>query len=236
MHQPFRILILFCALALAATHSGDGSPAPSPPAAAMKLSEVKAMDLLLFAPHPSYPYAARRAHAIGAGVAALEVDEETGLVKKATMRISTGSPILDENTLGTLRQWRFKPHTLSEARVPIHYTMNGINLDVRKQEKSMAEILAPFLGAGALRKAPTPQYPGFQNWGFKHGKGIYEIRVDPTGKVSNVAVLTSSGDPVFDEAVQKTLHKWQFTRGPLTVELPLSFALTPTSYRIDVAR
>lgn len=51
-----------------------------------------------------------------------------------------------------------------------------------------------------------------------------------------MTVLKSSGDHAFDESVQKTLRKWEFTRGPLTVELPLSFALTPTSYRIDVAR
>ncbi len=237
MHQPPRIRrLLLCALALAATRSGQASAVPSPSPATIPLTDAQAMELLVFAPRPPYPYEARRAYAIGAGVAALEVDEETGLVKKATMQVSTGSRLLDDNTVETLRQWRFKPHTTAGALVPISYTMNGINIEVHKHEKSMAEILAPFLGAGALRKAPTPQYPSFPNWSFRHGKGIYEIRADATGKVSNVAVLTSSGDPVFDGTVQKTLRKWQFTRGPLTVELPLSFALTPTSYRIDVAR
>lgn len=87
-----------------------------------------------------------------------------------------------------------------------------------------------------LRKAPTPQYPGFRSRDFRYGKGIYEIRDNTSGKVTTVTVLKSSGDPAFDESVQKTLRKRQFTRGPLTVELPLSFTLTPTSYRIDGAR
>lgn len=49
-------------------------------------------------------------------------------------------------------------------------------------------------------------------------------------------VLQSSGDPIFDQAAAKALGKWQLNRGPLIVELPLSFVLTPRSYRVDVAR
>lgn len=100
----------------------------------------------------------------------------------------------------------------------------------------MTEVLAPFLGAGALRNAPIPQYPHRKNWSTKQGKGIYEIRADAAGKVTKVVVLKGSGDSVFDSIVQKTIRQWLFTRGPLTVELPLSFTLTPTSYQVDVAR
>lgn len=166
----------------------------------------------------------------------MEIDLATGLVQQATMRPSTGSAVLDGTTLDTIRKWRFKPHTLSAVRIPIHYDMSGIRYDFEKKERSMAEILAPYLGAGTVRKASVPEYPGRQNWGFKHGKGIYEIHADQSGKVASVNVLKSSGDPIFDHAAQKALGRWEFTRGPLSVELPLSFALTPTSYRVDVAR
>ena len=237
MSRSFSRWIL-CALACVAAGArlDASSASPSPARAAWKYDSAKAKQLLLYAPHPTYPYAARRVNAIGAGIALLKIDEETGLVKEATMQLSTGSRLLDDNTLETLRKWRFRPHTTPIAKVPIHYTMVGVSIDVQKREKSMAEILEPFLGKGALRKAPIPQYPGFQSWDFKHGKGIYEIRDDASGQVTSVTVLKSSGDAAFDDSVQKTLRKWRFTRGPLTVELPLSFTLTPTSYRIDVAR
>ncbi len=240
MPSPLRSpRLLLCAIALLALPSSGAaarSPSPSPSDEKMTMNDAKKMGVLLFAPFPSYPYEARRDRAIGAGIAILAIDQETGLVKEAHMQLSTGSPILDQNTLDTLRRWRFRPHTLYGLKVPIHYDMPSIGVDYRKKQKPMAEILAPYLGPGAVRKAPIPQYPGRQNWGFKHGKGIYEIRSDAAGKVTAVKVLTSSGDAVFDEAVQKTLRKWQFNRGPLTVELPLAFALTPTSYRVDVAR
>ena len=97
-------------------------------------------------------------------------------------------------------------------------------------------MLATYLGAGTLSNAPAPIYPVPQSWSYKHGKGVYELEVDPSGHVTDVRILQSSGDETFDKTVRKTLLKWRLTRGPLVVEIPLSFALTPNSYRLDVAR
>ncbi|MGH8094325.1 MAG: hypothetical protein ACREIF_12775 [Chthoniobacterales bacterium] len=49
-------------------------------------------------------------------------------------------------------------------------------------------------------------------------------------------VLKSSGDPAFDRSVEKTLGKWKLRRGPLVLELPLRFVLTPSSYSVQLAR
>lgn len=233
--SPWFSRVLSGALFWGAIGSSFGAAASSSPQpAGEKIDYDHVKQFLVFSPRPSYPYEARKVRAGGSGVAMLKIDEETGRVQEATMRASTGSVVLDNNTLLTLRLWRFQPHTVAKATVAINYSMQGVSIE--KHERSMAEILTPFLGETALRKAPTPQYPEYVNWGHRQGKGVYVISDDARGQVTSVTVRKSSGDPVFDEAVQKTLRKWQFTRGPLTVELPFSFVLTPTSYRIDVAR
>ena len=129
-----------------------------------------------------------------------------------------------------------EPHTVASVKTPISFTLEGVLLTYKKDEHPLAEILAPFLGKGAVRKAEVPEYPDRAHWTSKQGKGRYEIHVSADGRVENVVVLQSSGDPVFDKAAVKTLGKWELNRGPLVVELPLSFILTPSSYRVDIAR
>jgi periplasmic protein TonB len=96
---------------------GAGRPAQS--------GSVKA--LALYAPRPSYPYEARRSSVTGSGVAELTVNSESGNVIEARMSQSTGSSILDNATVATLRRWRFKPGIASNIAVPITYTLTGVS-------------------------------------------------------------------------------------------------------------
>jgi len=84
--------------------------------------------MALYAPKPPYPYEARLRGFVGFGVVVLEIDIRTGYVKSARMQPSTGHKILDEAALGAFRQWRFKPGTVSKAKIPIRYSMKGSNL------------------------------------------------------------------------------------------------------------
>ncbi len=236
-----KVRLLLPILLVALVHSAaakDAEPSATPGRSDEKFDLQRQLQdgRLLYAPYPVYSYEARRLHQVGSGIARLKVDPETGNVAEATMQLSTGSAILDNATLRALRLWKFKPHTVSAAKIPVTYTLLGALFTYKKDEHPLAEMLAPFLGAGAVRKAKVPEYPDRQHWSFKHGKGRYEIHVGAGGRVENVAVLQSSGDPVFDNAAVKTLGKWELNRGPLVVELPLSFILTPNSYRVDIAR
>jgi TonB family protein len=49
------------------------------------------------------------------------VDTASGKVTTAMMAESTGNAILDKVTTDTFRQWRFKPGTVSQVRVPVTY-------------------------------------------------------------------------------------------------------------------
>lgn len=183
----------------------------------------------------SYPYEARRAGITGSGVVVIEIDRPTGKVKSAHMAPSTGSSILDNAALSSFRQWRFKPGIASAIKIPITFSFGGPPVfEYRVKEKPMDEALAHFLGKGVVVKGPIPAYPRFPPWTEKHGLGVYELHIQKDGTVAEVKILKPSGDDIFDRVAIDTLRKWRLRRGPLILELPLSFALTPTSYSVDI--
>jgi len=83
--------------------------------------------LALYAPRPPYPYEARRGGITGSGIAQLTVNPEVGNVIDARMAQSTGSAVLDNATVETLRNWRFKSGVASSIQVPITYTLTGVS-------------------------------------------------------------------------------------------------------------
>jgi TonB family protein len=194
--------------------------------------------LAVYTPRPKYPYEAHLRRQTGTGVAVLMVDPSTGVVKNAEMEVSTGHEILDNAALSTFRRWQFKPGTVSKVHVPVTFTMGGrVDIALKVTEiKDVDSILAPFLGRGTLLSAPQPRYPVHPLWTNKEGKGIYEMRVRKDGKVEDVRILKSSGDPTFDHITVDALRRWRLRRGPMTIELPLAFRLTPRTFDFWVAK
>ena len=92
----------------------------------VELTNQESDELALFAPDPTYPQEAREKGQSGAGIAMLTIDTTTGHVIKAEMRVSTRSKILDQAAVQGLRQWRFKPRTVSKVWVPIKSSCQGI--------------------------------------------------------------------------------------------------------------
>ena len=89
--------------------------------ASVPISLSVAQSMAISAPLPEYPYEAKRRNLSGSGVCVVTVDIATGRVTDATMSQSTGSPFLDKFTIQTFKNWRFKPGTVSQFRVPISY-------------------------------------------------------------------------------------------------------------------
>jgi TonB family protein len=188
----------------------------------------------IYAPKPQYPLEARTQRIAGSGVARLAVDPNTGFVKKAEMERSTGSPALDDAALTAFRRWRFAPGTVAKIRIPITFTMRGgvVTQVVVMHKRDMDEMLAPFLGKGTVLNGPSPSYPFPPPWTNKQGDGKYELHVGKNGQVEEVRILKRSGDSTFDRVAVATLRKWRLRRGPMVVELPLAFKLTPQTYDI----
>lgn len=204
-----------------------------------KLDERAVQAVVISGVQPEYPYEARLHHITGRGVVLIRIDRATGKVASCEMARSTGSPILDEAALRAFQRWRFKPGTVDGVRIPITFTMAGYDAEAytyHVKQKPTDQALAPFLGKGTVDKGPMPAYPGLVPWTDKQGRGVYEIRVRKDGTVSEVKILKWSGDEVFDRTVVETLLKWRFRRGPLIVELPLAFSLTPTHYSVFIPK
>ena len=226
MRPPICEIVLILLLIHAPTHHGFPSDETR------QVGSVKA--LAVYAPRPQYPYEARARRQAGAGVAILTIDPNTGFVKKAEMATSTGYQILDNAALAAFGLWEFKPGTVSKVKIPIRFTMRGsvVTELVVMQKRDMDKILAPLLGKDTVLNGPSPRYPLSPPWTNKQGDGKYELHVGKNGKVEEVKILKSSGDRTFDRVAVETLRKWQLRRGPMVVELPLAFKLTPQTYDI----
>jgi TonB family protein len=195
------------------------------------------MSTVASGPRPDYPYEARRQRITGSGIVLMEVDRATGKVTEARMLVSTDSPILDDAALYAFRRWRFKAGTPGPIKVPIAFGLGRLpTFEYRVKQKPMDDVLARFLGKGVVLKGPIPAYPRVPPWTEKHGQGVYELHVQKDGTVTEVKILKRSGDDTFDRVAVDTLRKWRLRRGPLILELPLRFRLTPGSYSVDIPK
>jgi len=195
--------------------------------------------VLISGVRPEYPYEARKRRITGSGIVVMHIDRATGNVTSCEMAPSTGDEMLDDAAMFAMRQWRFKPGPVM-AKCPVTFTISGqdtqIVTDYHVKEKSMDDALARFLGKGTVDKGPIPAYPRSVPWTTKQGKGVYEIHVRKDGTVSEVKILKRSGDETFDRTAVDTLRQWRLRRGPLILELPLAFRLTPDHYAVDIPK
>lgn len=81
--------------------------------------EVKA--ITVYAPTPKYPFETDYNAPRGTATARFEVDKQSGAVTNVTLTQSTGSRMLDNVVVGTLRRWRFKPGTIARIEIPIGF-------------------------------------------------------------------------------------------------------------------
>jgi protein TonB len=74
----------------------------------------------LYAPPPTYPYAARQAHEEGTVVLLVMIDE-AGSPVSVSVDQSSGYPILDRTALEAAREYRFRVGNSRQLRVPMHF-------------------------------------------------------------------------------------------------------------------
>jgi TonB family protein len=69
--------------------------------------------LAIYAPHPIYPRGAQYRRSSGAGIFLLRTKISTGRVTQVIIARSTGDRFLDGAAVKALREWQFKPESLS---------------------------------------------------------------------------------------------------------------------------
>lgn len=73
--------------------------------------------------------------------------------------------------------------------------------------------------------SPGPGYPEEAQKSRIVGSGLYELRINKAGKVTDVAIAKSSGSPVLDQAARSAFMKWQFKPAVFVrVRLPVTWA------------
>jgi TonB family protein len=61
----------------------------------------------------------------GDGLAVAQIESSSGLVTSAQMQTGTGNQVLDNIALRNIRQWRFKPGTVSQCKISIRFRNGG---------------------------------------------------------------------------------------------------------------
>ena len=74
---------------------------------------------------------------------------------------------------------------------------------------------------------PTPQYPIDARRRHLGGKGLFHVTVSyETGEVTSVAVESSTGYKVLDDAAVQALRKWKFRPHRITgMKIPITFSV-----------
>ena len=75
----------------------------------------------VYTPAPVYRPEWAKQSLAGKGVVLVTVDKESGKVTGAKMLDSTGSQLLDGAALQAYSQWRFKPGTVTQVKLPIEF-------------------------------------------------------------------------------------------------------------------
>ena len=74
--------------------------------------------------------------------------------------------------------------------------------------------------------SPGPAYPEEAQKAKTAGSGLYELRINKGGTVTEVVVLKSSGSAVLDNAARSAFRKWRFKPAIFTrVRLPVSWSV-----------
>ena len=112
------ISVLACASVASTQASGPGADEPI-------LNDYGTV--VLHAPKPDYPFAARAHHAVGSGMFLVRVRQD-GAVASVSVVKSTGHRELDQSCIDAFRQWRFRPdfaRRFGKAKIPVTFTMEG---------------------------------------------------------------------------------------------------------------
>ena len=89
---------------------------PASPTATVSLPQA------VYSPRPVYRPEWAKQGLTGKGVVLVTIDTKTGKVSGVRMLQSTGNKTLDGAALETYSQWRFKPGSVPQVKMPIEFT------------------------------------------------------------------------------------------------------------------
>ena len=124
---------------------------------------------------------------------------------------SVGSPVVNENgdVVGIVTSAGEK--TVARSVAALDSVLSRITADTQARWPQLAET-SPTPHATPkprLIYAPAPSFPPGQSLPGQSGTGRFRLTFDAAGNVSNIQIVSSTGNPYFDQAAIKTLRQWK---------------------------
>ena len=132
-------------------------------------------------------------------------------VAGATSASSVGSPIVNENgeVVGIVTSAGEK--TIARPVAVLDSVLARVSADTQARWPQLAQT-SPTPHATPkprLIYAPAPSFPPGQSLPGQSGTGRFRLTFDAQGNVTNIQIVTSTGNPYFDQAAIKTLREWK---------------------------
>jgi TonB family protein len=129
----------------------------------------------------------------------------------ATAASSVGSPVVNENgdVIGIITSAGEK--TVARPIATFDSVLSRVTSDTQARWPQLAQA-SPTPHATPkprLLYAPAPSFPPGQSLPGQSGTGRFRLTFDPQGNVTNIQIVTSTGNPYFDQAAIKTLRQWK---------------------------
>jgi TonB family protein len=129
----------------------------------------------------------------------------------ATAASSVGSPVVNENgdVIGVVISTGEK--TVARPVATLDSVLSRVTADTQAHWPQSAQT-SPTPHATPkprLVYAPAPSFPPGQTLPGQSGTGRFRLTFDPQGNVTNIQIVSSTGNPYFDQSAIKTLRQWK---------------------------
>jgi TonB family protein len=129
----------------------------------------------------------------------------------ATASSSIGSPVVNENgdVIGIVTSAGEK--TIARPVAALDSVVSRVTADTQAHWPQVAQTSPTPHATPKPRMlyAPAPSFPPGQTLPGQSGTGRFRLTFDPQGNVTNIQMVTSTGNPYFDQAAIKTLRQWK---------------------------
>jgi TonB family protein len=128
-----------------------------------------------------------------------------------TAASSVGSPVVNENgdVIGIVASAGEK--TMARPVAALDSVLSRVTADTQAHWPQVAQTSPTPHATPKPRMlyAPAPSFPSGQALPGQSGTGRFRLTFDPQGNVTNIQMVTSTGNPYFDQAAIKTLRQWK---------------------------
>ena len=127
----------------------------------------------------------------------------------ATPASSVGSPVVNENgdVVGIVTSAGEK--TIARSVAALDSVLSRVTANTQAHWMAQTTPTPHATPKPRLLYAPAPSFPPGQSLPGQSGTGRFRLTFDPQGNVTNIQIVSSTGNPYFDQSAIKTLRQWK---------------------------